>query len=487
MYKGQFAKWKWYKYNKSSNHGSKKATKARSSTTRRKGARARSQTPFHPTDSTMSAYNKQLVPLSQHFYLQHFTDEECQVESTLNAYAALICHWLENETPWRNGSRRRSRAHSPSFGQQQQQQQQQQRSVMQHVRAAQDHFLAGRAALGGELLRTAFLRIETAVGDHGLDIEAVWDCCLAVPQLALIHGWSDMLAIFSRYLHQLTSIKLPRGHPITTIAASLHRLCSPSSSYFSQQNHNSTPGTSRNWQLEMYVSRAWEVWIDSSLSQRGPRDDVTIHLKRGYVTLLNPTHPMTATLIADFVSGLQTSLQQRGAFATTARILELEHLLTRMYVPLFTRASARNAEVLLTNLKARVEGRNKGKAVGHWSYMDRYLVFSSNNFMASIAEYNNNGGGDSDDDEEGRRKGEWYRRLVWQDERQPRDLFWLQTSLLLESRLRSQGMDAEANAIQEARAEVKGRLGVELRLTGRLDWEEEGSGEEGRFFQLMRR
>ncbi|KAK4233936.1 hypothetical protein C8A03DRAFT_19079 [Achaetomium macrosporum] len=462
MYKGQFAKWKWYKYNKSGSHGAGKPTKSR--TMKRRSARARAQRPFDLIDmpEPIRTQSRQAVPLSQGLYLQHFSDEECQVESTLNTYAALICHWLESETPWRNDSQYHS-ASSPPFGQQQ-------LSVLQHVRAAQDHFLAGRVQRGGELLRAAFLRIESAV-DSGLGVEAVWDCCLAVPQLALTHGWTDMLSIFSRYLHQLTSIKLRDGHPITRIAASLHKLSS--SSCFSPQNNNNSTTSSRNWQLEMYVTRAWQLWIDSSLRTRGARDDVTIHLKRGYVTLLDPAHPMTATLIADFVSGLQDSLAERGAFATTSRILELEHLLARMFVPLFTPASARNAEGMLTGLRGRVEGRNKGREVAEWAYMDRYLVFSADNFMASIAECM----GERD-------KAAGYRRRVWRDERQPRDLFWLQTSLLLEARLRAEGGHEEANAIQEARAEVQGGLGVELRLTGRLELveeEDQGVVRDGRF------
>ncbi|AEO64862.1 uncharacterized protein THITE_2020004, partial [Thermothielavioides terrestris NRRL 8126] len=200
MYKGQFAKWKWTKYNKTGKHSAIKPSKSRS--TKGKSARSRLETPdrrvYIPGRSGIGARMLQLAPLSQHHHLQYFGDEDCQVESTLSAYAALILHWSERETPWKTDDA--GHLLRP-----------QRQSVLQHVRAAQEHFVHGRAQLGGELLRRAFLGIEAAV-ESALEVEALWDCCLAVPQLVLTLGWSDMLTIFARYLHQFTSIKLP-GHP----------------------------------------------------------------------------------------------------------------------------------------------------------------------------------------------------------------------------------------------------------------------------------
>jgi hypothetical protein len=429
MYKGQFAKWKWTKYNKSSSSGSLKP--ARSRAAKKKSARSR-ETPTRAVEvwRPMAAETQELARISQHSYLPYFSDDEFQAETTLSAYAALISHWSERETPWKTDSPRGNS--SELFGPRD-------NSILQHVRSAQDHFLAGRPQQGGDMLRRAFLGIEAAL-EHDLDVEALWDCCVAVPQLVLTMGWTDILSIFARYLHQYTHIKLPH-HPITRVAAALHRLAC--------QTTTTSPSSHNNWQhLQAFVTRAWHLWIDCVSRVRGDHDDVTIHLKRGYVTLVDPHHKMAGDIIRSFALAVADSLSRRGAFATTSRILELENLLVRMYVPLFTPETARRAEEMLAGLKDRIERKegNRGRTVDQWAYMDRYLVFSAYYFMASIAEYS----GQAD-------KAAVYR---WKSLDSPRDLFWLQTSLLVESRLRAEGHDAEANMILEARVEAQGNLNM---------------------------
>ncbi|KAK3290270.1 Clr5 domain-containing protein, partial [Chaetomium fimeti] len=198
MYKGQFAKWKWTKYNKSGKPGSIKTTRSRvvkrkTTTARKPAARADGMWELMPTQA------QHLVSLSQHAHLQYLTDEDCRVETTLSAYAALISHWSELETPWRTDSDQK-----PNFSELFQPRGY---SILQHVRSAYDFFQAGQPQQGGDMLRRAFLGIESAV-ENGIDMEALWDCCLAVPHLVLVTGWTDMLAIFARYLHQYTTIKL---------------------------------------------------------------------------------------------------------------------------------------------------------------------------------------------------------------------------------------------------------------------------------------
>ncbi|KAK4041499.1 hypothetical protein C8A01DRAFT_45350 [Parachaetomium inaequale] len=444
MYKGQFAKWKWTKYNKSGKPGSIKPTKSRI-------AKKKSLTARKPPTQTGRVWKltQDLAPLSHHEHLQYFTDEECQVETTLSAYAALISHWSERETPWRTDSHQRntSELFLPP----------QDRSILQHVRSAQDCFLAGRPQQGGDLLRRAFLGIETAISSAGgLDVEALWDCCLAVPQLVLTTGWTDLLAIFARYLHQYTAIKLPPHHPLTRVAASLHRLSSSSSSHQSTTTTTwSSNGLTNRDLLETFVLRAWHLWIDCVSRVRGRHDDVAIHLKRGYVTLVDPRHAMAGDIIRDFGLAVQDSLDKRGAFATTARILELENLLVRMYLPLFTPAAARRAEEMLAGVAGRIWDKpgNRGRGVDEWAYVDR------------IAEY----GGEGE-------KAALYRRRCLDA---PRDVFWLQTAVMVESRLRAEGVYEEADLIQGARLEAQGALHgtgdwegqvVDIDLLGGLGW-----------------
>ncbi len=453
MYKGQFAKWKWTKYNKSGSRRDGSIRPAKSRATRKKAARFRAALQkLSPT----AAEQQHLTPLFQHPALEYLNDEEYQAETALNAYAALISHWSERETPWRTAPF--------EFGQPGEVASAfvpQTNSILQHVRAAQDHFLHGRPQLGGAMLRRAFLGIEYAVA-RTLDVEALWDCCLAVPQLVLTMGWTDILTIFARYLHQYAHIKLSAHHPLTTVAASLHALSRWTTTAAETGSNNSNDNDiSRSWQLEMYVARAWTLWIDCVTRVRGRHDDVTIHLKRAYVTLVNPRHAMAGDIIRDFGRAVQDSLERRGAPATTGRILELENLLVRMFLPLFTAETARRAEEMLIGVVGRVEGKLLGGddgnlkggelARGGKGYVDRYLLFSANYFMASIAEFNGEGA-----------KAVWYRQKSLDS---PRDLFWLQTSLLVESTLRAEGNDGEANAIREERAEAQ----LMLEIIGRKE------------------
>lgn len=421
MYKGQFAKWKWTKYNKGGNPNSTKSRVAK----KMKSAAGMSPDPklanAQNQEEDGHAWDQQDAPpepqLGRQIQMFHFGDEDFQVESTLRAYAALILHWAEQETPWR------ATYTDPDWNQLYNPQQ---NSILQLVRTAHGLFITGNPGLGGVTLRQAFLGIESAV-DRGLDVETLWDCCLAVPQLVMATGWTDMLCIFAKFLYELTNIKLP-GHPINKIAKSLYKL----------SRHGLV-----NWQLEMYVGQGWLVWIDCLSHVRGRQDHLTIHLKRGYVTLIDPHHKMAQDILCDFANTVHESLANRGAAATTSHILELEHLLVRMFAPLFTLESATQAKAMLVGILSRIEGnpRNMGLPATQWTYMDRYLVFSANHFLASISDINHDG-----------LMGSEYRRRSLDS---PRDVFWLQTSLLLEQRLRADGNDIEAHAIMLERTKVR--------------------------------
>ncbi|KAL1841736.1 hypothetical protein VTJ49DRAFT_6650 [Mycothermus thermophilus] len=436
MYKGQFAKWQWSKYKKAGKSSTARPVISRAP--RKRSART-SKTPASDLDS------RPPTPLSQ-VHLPFANADEWEMEVALNAYGLLIRHWCEDETPWRitNSANGLDIMFDPEL------------SILQNIRLAQDCFLQGHAGDAGETLRRAFLRVENAIqSTDGRNIEALWDCCLGVPQLALTTGWMDVLAIFSRYLHQYATIKLPANHPITKVAAFLNSLSSawrqqhptlpaaiplpgctkPEQTLSHQQNeqHNHLQ------RLSHFVSRAWTLWLTTSEHTRGRADHVTVHLKRGYVTVVDPTHPFARYVLDDFGAASHASIASYGEAVTTAKTLELEALLVRMYVPLFSAEAARRTEEMLTNVVERVAAKegNQGRGMGEWGYVDRYLVFSANHFMAAVAE----GVGEEV-------KAAWYR---WRSLDSGRDLFWAQTSLLLECRLRAMGMYEEAERIKGER------------------------------------
>lgn len=413
MYKGQFAKWRWTKYNKSGNSssGQFKATKSRP-TRRTNSVVIGGGAPNHVVKPSLQGRRppSQAVQL---FRLLYQNEDSFHVESTLNAYSTYISKWSERETPWRTSSGFHDVARS------------QENSILQNVSIALEYFRKDRTQLGGEVLRKAFLQIEDAIAT-GLDIQAIWDCCLAVPQLVLNLGWIDILLIFTRYLHQLTHIKMT-GHPIAMIARNLHKLA--------QRDPD---------QLQLYIDKGWKLWIDMVGQVRGEQDHVTIHLKRGYIILMNPEQHIVKNLISDFGDSVQRSLAERGEQLTTQRILELEQLLVRMYIPLF-RVSAQSsirAQMMLSGILMRIENKptNKGQPVNHWDYLDRYLFFSAYHFLASIADYNGEHAKAAD-----------YRRKSLAA---PKDQFWLQTALRLEEYLRSEGKGDEADIIKQERSQV---------------------------------
>ena len=405
MYKGQFAKWCWTKYNKSGN-GSKTA-KSRTTGRKRGTPLIRPGGYVSKRGSRQHAASTQLLSIQDsalRFLL--LNEDVLEVEATLRAYGAYISAWSEHETPWRaEVSRERWKRGS----------------VLQKVRRALDHFSCSQVGEGGEVLRQAFLQMEDAISEHD-DVEAIWDCCLAVPQLVLSSGLTDILLIFTRYLHNLTSIKLP-GHPIAAVARRVFR--------FAQKGEST--------QLQHYIERGWRLWVDLVGRQRGNQDPITIHLKRGYVMLQAPDPEIIRTLMSDFGGSVERMLRSRGPVQTTSTILEIEALLGRMFVPLFTDVSTRRAEALLQGVLGRLTSDpvNSDLPIHRWSYFDRYLFFSVHHCLAAIADRS----GD-------RARAAYHRRKGLES---PKDMFWMQTAMTLESHLRDQGMMDEADDIERER------------------------------------
>ncbi|KAJ4386978.1 hypothetical protein N0V85_007860, partial [Neurospora sp. IMI 360204] len=351
MYKGQFAKWRWAKYNKSGNTNATKPTKSRS--VRRKGVTS-SGSGSHSSNGHVSKPGCQSNFISQpaqmiRLYFQ--SEPTYLVESTLLAYASYIARWAdpERETPWKmNGPRPRLHIASDEINANDHATMSS-NSILQNIALAIRHLRCNNpqgATKGGVLLRHAFLQIEEAItsADEG-DIQAIWDCCLAVPQLLILHNASspihpstnklpqpqqphhqpphDILPIYTRFLHHLTTLKYAQAgctsHPLHQISSSLHHLVTTSD--FSS--------------LHLFITRAWKLWINTCRQLRGETDHVTIHLKRGYVILMDPEHAIVKNLVNDFGGLVRREVERWGEGKTTERILELEGLLGRMYLPLF--------------------------------------------------------------------------------------------------------------------------------------------------------
>ncbi|KAK0725986.1 Clr5 domain-containing protein, partial [Lasiosphaeris hirsuta] len=411
MYKGQFAKWGWSKYNKSGNAATAtRTTKSRTAVGRRRASNPPS--PEHDRVSKPVASSHRPRPSFTPNLLQllFVKDETYEIEAVLSTYGDYISSWATLETPWK------AESSVPGI-----MARQEQFSILQNMRTALDHFDRQQPQQGGRMLRLAFLQVEEALVTGG-GFEAIWDCCLAIPQLVLAQGWLDILLIFTRYLYHLTTLKLTSGHPVARIAQAIFRLA------------RRDPA-----QLQMYIAGGWRLWIDLVRRHRGAEDMVAIHLKRGYVILQRPEPNVVRSLLPDFALSVEHSLATRGAIETTSRVLEMEMLLARMYIPLFTPDTTVRAEAMLKSLLERVSTKpeNRDLPVHQWTYIDRYLFFSAYHFMASIADYS----GDHN-------RAVNYRRKSLES---PKDLFWLQTAMTLEQYLRSEGRIEEAAEIERER------------------------------------
>ncbi|KAK3489551.1 uncharacterized protein B0T23DRAFT_431000 [Neurospora hispaniola] len=351
MYKGQFAKWRWAKYNKSGNTNATKPTKSRSM--RRKGVTSSGSGSYRSNGhvSKPGCQSNFISQPAQMIRLYFQSEPTYLVESTLLAYASYIARWAdpERETPWKmNGPNLRLQIASDEINAEDHATVSS-NSILQNIALAIRHLRCNNpqgTAKGGVLLRHAFLQIEEAItsADEG-DIQAIWDCCLAVPQLLILHNASspstkqplssssqsphrhqpphDILPIYTRFLHHLTTLKYAQtgctSHPLHQISSSLHHLVT----------------TSDFASLHLFITRAWKLWINTCRQLRGETDHVTIHLKRGYVILMDPEHAIVKNLVSDFGGLVRREMERWGEGRTTERILELEGLLGRMYLPLF--------------------------------------------------------------------------------------------------------------------------------------------------------
>lgn len=415
MYKGQFAKWRWAKYNKSGNTNATKPTKSRSM--RRKGVTSSGSGSYRSNGhvSKPGCQSNFISQPAQMIRLYFQSEPTYLVESTLLAYASYIARWAdpERETPWKmNGPRLRLHIASDEINAEDHATVSS-NSILQNIALAIRHLRCSNpqgTAKGGVLLRHAFLQIEEAItsADEG-DIQAIWDCCLAVPQLLILHNASapstkqprsssssqpphDILPIYTRFLHHLTTLKYAQAgctsHPLHQISSSLHHLVT----------------TSDFASLHLFITRAWKLWINTCRQLRGETDHVTIHLKRGYVILMDPEHAIVKNLVSDFGGLVRREMERWGEGKTTERILELEGLLGRMYLPLFDAGvvvgpgagqggtgigAGQRARGMLGGLverleeKYRVRNGNRGGTSVIGMVADAGSVASGNNIIAS--------------------------------------------------------------------------------------------------------
>ncbi|KAK4663705.1 hypothetical protein QC763_610780 [Podospora pseudopauciseta] len=475
MYKGQFHKWEWSKYNTRKGRSQNALMPAQSRATKKRA---------HDTDNTVSSETAAAhldfdlptvhstgsqavmarVGNAMNTPLLHQNSDFRNVEFSLDAYKALINIWSPGDKPWKSSIP--SPPTAPAG------------TILQQVQQALALFDRGQNAGGIRILDSVNERIASALtitassssaacGDNktgteitttttattattaSIPIEIIWDCFLAVPQLILTANRPELLSLFMDYLARYANITLSSGHPLTKISCHLAALTRAFSIHRQQKNdHPQTSQEEALSMLKMYVSESWTLWLDLITETRGPKDHVTIHLRRGYAVLMEEDGDSpgrgSSRLLTDFTSSLDESIQIRGEEATTARVLELEELLAKMYMPLFTPKKLAHAEKMLKDVIAKVVtrlGKGGTRADTEMGYNDRFLLFIVKHFLARIADHEGNL-------EAGRK---WRRESL---ETEKKDLFWRQTSQMVEEGLRADGREEEAEEIKREMEEV---------------------------------
>ncbi|KAK0671687.1 hypothetical protein QBC41DRAFT_354053 [Cercophora samala] len=488
MYKGQFHKWEWSKYNTRKGRSQNALMPAQSRATRKRGYEADTtivssgaaaahldfdlpaayvtREEGNP-DGVLSQNGSQALVArlgnALNTPLLHQNSDFRNVEFSLDAYKALINIWSPGDKPWQSSIP--SSPTSPAG------------TILQQVQQALTLFDRGQNAGGIRVLDSVNERIAAAltitasssslapsastVGSDNktgsqvattttIPIEIIWDCFLAVPQLILTANRPELLSLFMDYLARYAHITLSAEHPLTKISRHLAAL-TRAFSIHRQQNNDSHPQTSQEEalnMLRMYVSESWTLWLDLITEKRGPKDHVTIHLRRGYAVLMEEDCDLpgrgSSRLLTDFTSSLDESIQIRGEEATTARVLEFEELLAKMYMPLFTPEKLAHAEKMLKGVIAKMKTKLKeeeGKTEADMGYNDRFLIFIVKHFLARIADHKGN-----------MEVGQRWRRESLQTNK--KDGFWRQTSKMVEESLRADGREEEAEEIRREMDEV---------------------------------
>ncbi|KAK4443357.1 Clr5 domain-containing protein [Podospora aff. communis PSN243] len=336
MYKTQFLKWGWHKYDTANRIKWQEST-SRSPRKGKKGVRRGYGTTVE-------------VPLPKRLNIFQTAALDASKSQPLLRVMASFRNFILGSSEQKHGWLLQSPFTKPSGY----------NSVMiSHLMGALLQFQEGRVSQGGRLLRAAFLELEAVIANG--HIASVWDCCVAIPQVAANYDRVDVLLIFLRHLTAFCSRYSP-DHPMSPAAESLV-------AFF-----QSTPS---NASISDYTTLAWRLWTDTLTSLVGEGSILTLHAHRAYLII----HPSPPTTIAASVLQKYTSLAQKasstlGNSHTSTLAIEFEALLTQSRFQLHEPDS--NSPHLYTRLRSilsRLSSKpeNYTRAPECWKQEDRQI------------------------------------------------------------------------------------------------------------------
>lgn len=291
MYKAQFARWGWSKYNckrlRSDLSSGKAVVKSQGKSCYRvKRSRAANadkdkrpvkvskqedsstqpaQTPTSPsrTTSTTPATSATTVvtrrPPIHHQqpgmvrHIVHANDTTRFMQSVLSDIRSHVCEVFSRKPDWHQ-SRRSKIALINAYNY----------TSYDKFVVAMDAFLKNEHTNGGEILRQAFLEVEDAIQtDYS---STFYFFFIDLPDLFLHYGRNDILTILLGHIKRLTGAVRLRDKISGKGFAALHALAETDPAY-----------------LRHYISTASGLWCDLLSELRGPRDRSTLLAKRNYL------------------------------------------------------------------------------------------------------------------------------------------------------------------------------------------------------------
>ncbi|KAI3402072.1 hypothetical protein diail_4046, partial [Diaporthe ilicicola] len=344
MYKAQFARWTWSKYNckrmrrdlssgkaieKSTGkscHRVKRQRPTKASRRRDPPSSPKTQEPSPPTEtattSTTAVVRRpqypQLSVLS--YQVAHADDGTRYMQSVLTDIRNHVYNFFSRKPEWQKSSGTGLiSAYNYAF--------------YDSFRIAMDSFVKNEHFNGGEILRQAFVEVEEALQtDYS---STFYFFFIDLPDLFLHYGRHDIFVILLAHINRLTALGL-RDKIIGAGFASLHALAESNPAF-----------------LKHYVGSASGLWCDLLSELRGPRDRSTLLARRNHIRHSHCTDPPKAkakALCDDYDHLLGEVTKHWGAGHTATRHLEDVILLTHLNYDHFTNRFAERNERLIEDV-----------------------------------------------------------------------------------------------------------------------------------------
>ncbi|KAJ0114413.1 hypothetical protein J7T55_010802 [Diaporthe amygdali] len=347
MYKAQFARWTWSKYNCKRMRRDLSSGKAIEKSTGKSCHRVKRQRPAKPArkkDCASSQKTQEASPPAEiattapapmmrrsqypqlsvlSYQVAHADDGTRFMQSVLTDIRNHVYSFFSRKPEWQKSSGTGLiSAYNYAF--------------YDSFRIAMDSFVKNEHFNGGEILRQAFVEVEEALQtDYS---STFYFFFIDLPDLFLHYGRHDIFVILLAHINRLTAVGL-RDKIIGAGFASLHALAESNPAF-----------------LRHYIGCASGLWCDLLSELRGPRDRSTLLARRNHIRHAHATDPPRVKALCDDYDHLLGEVQKHwGPGHTASRHMEDVVLLTHLNYDHFTNDFAARNERLIENVERKYQ------------------------------------------------------------------------------------------------------------------------------------